>query len=33
VIDPYSVLDLKATEAAGLAHYTLGRPVRGLSAN
>ncbi len=33
VIDPYSVLDLKATAAAGLAHYTLGRPVRGLSAN
>jgi UDPglucose 6-dehydrogenase len=33
VIDPYSVLDLRATEAAGLAHYTLGRPVRGLSAN
>jgi UDPglucose 6-dehydrogenase len=33
VIDPYSVLDLKATQAAGLMHYTLGRPVRGPSAN
>lgn len=29
VIDPYSVLDLKASERTPLLHYTLGRPVLG----